>query len=85
MRLNLEPGSRLKNTRLSIAMAAHDTRKKEVEHLLTKYKDFFETEVFEIICTATTKTVIEGILKTNLRCVPSGRLGGDEVIASLIV
>ena len=74
-----------RNTKLCIALAAHDTRKKEVEHLLTKFKAFFESEVFEIVSTATTKATIAGILNTNVRCVPSGRLGGDEVCASMIV
>ena len=76
----------------SIALVAHDNRKKDlVEWVEWNYKDLIE---HKLICTGTTGTLVENALKNKIgkeanlkfeiRKLKSGPLGGDQQLGALI-
>ncbi|MBK7377862.1 MAG: methylglyoxal synthase [Ignavibacteriales bacterium] len=76
----------------SIALVAHDNRKKDlVEWVEWNYKDLIE---HKLICTGTTGTMVENALKNKIgkeaklkfeiRKLKSGPLGGDQQLGALI-
>ncbi|HEX7356800.1 MAG TPA: methylglyoxal synthase [Ignavibacteriaceae bacterium] len=77
----------------SIALVAHDNRKKDlVEWVEWNYKDLLE---HKLICTGTTGTLVENALKNKvgtteaelkfqIKKLKSGPLGGDQQLGALI-
>jgi methylglyoxal synthase len=76
----------------SIALVAHDNRKKDlVEWVEWNYKDLLE---HKLICTGTTGTMVENAIKNKvgkdselkyeIKKLKSGPLGGDQQLGALI-
>ena len=69
---------------LSLAIAAHNNRKEDLKNLFLNYSDFFNKEVSTIFSTSSTAGYLKNVLNVHISSVPSGKLGGDEVICSKI-
>ena len=86
--------TQLKNKSKTVALVAHDNRKKELVEWACWNRDVLARH--NLICTGTTGKLIEDTLKTqcregkdkvefNITKLKSGPLGGDQQLGSLIV
>jgi methylglyoxal synthase len=71
--------SNLKNT---IALIAHDQKKKDLIDFCEKHKERFEQ--FSLIATGTTGKQIQDATGLAIACVLSGPMGGDAQIAARV-
>ena len=55
MNFSFDPYSKFNEFKLAVAFVVCETRIGEVDKMLSKYKKFFENQVFKINCTGTTE------------------------------
>ena len=85
MQFTFDPYAKFTASKLAVAFVVSNTRIAEAETMVEKHKKFFETEVFEVMCTSVTERRMDKILGRKITHIPSDKLGGAEVVASKIV